>query len=211
MKTVKLGRHGNQEEAAAIAVDFLMNGGVVVMPTDTSYALAADATNPEAVARIFELKGRPADKPLAVMVPDREAAEKLAVFSPEAARLWTAFMPGPLTLVLPLLAGASLPATLTAGGRSIGLRCPRHGLALLTAERLERPYTATSANRAGAPAAFTVEEFLDELPDEVTPHCVIDAGPLPIVPVSTVVAVSDTVEVLREGAIPAEQIRQAAG
>lgn len=211
MKTIHLGEDQNQEAAAAITVDFLMNGGVVVMPTDTSYGLAADATNAKAVEQVVALKGREPNKPFSVIVAGKAQAESLGRFSPVAHQLWDAFMPGSLTLIVPVAEGVRLPETVTAGGKTVGLRHPDSEFALLVAERFERPYTATSANRASQPPAFTADEFLDSLPEDQAPHLVIDAGQLPIGPVSTVVEVTDKVKILREGAIPAAKINDITG
>ncbi len=218
MKTVSLTPH-NQDEAAAVVVDFLLGGGTVVLPTDTAYAVAADATNAQAITALQGLKGRDWTSPFSVIVASREQAEAIARFSPQAAKLWTTFMPGPLTLVLPVADGVGLSAGVTANGEgtgsdgspTVGLRHPAYEFDTLVAERLERPFTATSANRSGAPPAYSPDEFVDTLPDGLAPHCVIDAGRLEIRPVSTVVSVVDEVKVLREGAIPAQQVLDALG
>lgn len=210
VKTIKLTDH-NVEAAVTAAAEFLQEGGVVMLPTDTSYGLAADAANADAVRRIFELKGRPPTQAMSVVVPDRSSAEALGVFSPAAAKLWDRFMPGPLTLVLPVAQQTGLAEQVTDKGKTIGIRCPKKDLSILVAERFGRPFTATSANRSGQPPAYSPEEFLNSLPDDESLHLVIDAGELPINSVSTVVKVTDRVLVLREGAIPAAVIMEAAG
>lgn len=205
MKTIGLTGH-NLEEAAATAAEFLSGGGVVMLPTDTAYALAADATNEAAVQTVFSLKGRADDQRLSVVVPTREQAGRLGTFSPPAERLWAVYMPGPLTLVVPLADGAGLAPSVT-GGQSVGLRQVAHPFTQLLAERFGRPFTATSANRSGHPPAFQPGEFLEDL--EQAPHLLVDAGDLPINPVSTVVRVAaGKVEVLREGAIAASEIEK---
>ncbi len=211
MKTVTLSDR-NQDEAVATAIEFLQDGAVVLVPTDTAYALAADAVNVQAVERVLELKGRPAEKAaISVVVADRAQAEEFAVFNPEAARLWDTFLPGPLTLVLPVAEKVNLAQPVTDQRRTVGIRHPEYEFCSLVAERLGRPFTATSANRSGELPAYSVEEFLSQLPEDgLAPHLVIDAGSLPIRPVSTVVRVTDTVEVLREGAIPVADIMKAA-
>ena len=219
MKRIKLGRR-NFEEAVATAVEFLVEGGVVLMPTDTSYGLAADAARDEAVAYVNRLKGRADDsgdaaakpaavsKPLSVIVSGRRQAEAIASFNPAAIKLWDAFMPGPLTLVLPLTEGSGLKH---GGAGTVGIRYPKDDFAIQVAERFERPYTSTSANRSGRPPAYDPDEFLDTLStDDPLPHLVVDAGTLPMRPVSTVVEVLKTkAKVLREGAIPAADIEAA--
>ncbi len=205
MKTIKLSEH-NLEEAVATAVEFLIEGGVVLFPTDTSYGLAADAAREEALETVLRLKQDTSGKPLSVITDGRRQAEAIATFNPAAARLWDRFMPGPLTLVLPVSTGAGLAPQCVGKGRTVGIRYPDYPFAVQLAERLERPYTATSANLSGRPPAFTPEEFLDSLTGDDLPHLVIDAGVLPLRPVSTVVDVTGGVKVLREGAIPEADI-----
>jgi L-threonylcarbamoyladenylate synthase len=206
MKTVQLTSH-NHAEAAASTVEILQGGGVAVVPTDTSYGLAADASNPKAVQFLSQLKGRTTGQPLSVIVSDRAQAERLTAFSPVAAALWERFLPGPLTLVLPAANDTGLVPDVLSPENTLGVRYPDYEYSVMVAERLERPYTATSANRTGQPPAYSVDEFLDSLPENLLPHLVVDAGTLPIRPVSTVVRVSDDgPEVLREGAISSADI-----
>jgi L-threonylcarbamoyladenylate synthase len=208
VKRITLGKH-NLEEAVATTVEFLIEGGVVLLPTDTSYGLAADAARAEAVDAVNRLKGRTgADKAVSVIVSGRRQAEAIAEFDPAGLKLWEAFMPGPLTLVLPLSEGSGLKH---GSGDTVGLRYPDHDFSVQVAERFERPYTATSANRSGRPPAYEPDEFLDQLGvDDPLPHLVVDAGTLPMRPVSTVVEILKTkAKVLREGAIPEADIEAA--
>jgi L-threonylcarbamoyladenylate synthase len=210
MKTIKL-THGNLEEVAATAVEFLQEGGVVVMPMDTSYGVAADATNLAAVDDVIRIKGRAPDKAMSVVIPDRQHAERIANLTPAAARLWDVFMPGSLTIIVPVADESGLADATMDNGRTVGLRQPNSELVQEIAERLERPFTATSANVSGKPPAYTAQEFIDSLPDDRMPHLVIDGGSLSIGPLSTVVSAVGKVEILREGAIPTDQIMAAAG
>jgi L-threonylcarbamoyladenylate synthase len=211
MKRIQLGKH-NLDEAVAEAAEILIDGGVVLLPTDTAYGLAADAARDEAVQQVREMKGRDAAKALSVIVSGRPQAEAIAEFNPAATKLWDKFMPGPLTLVLPLSQGSGLKH---GSEDTVGIRCPENDLDIRLAERFERPYTATSANRTGAPPAYRPDEFLDApkaAGDDPAPmpHLVIDAGELPMRPVSTVVEVLKTkAKVLREGAIPKSEIEAA--
>lgn len=210
MKTIELTNH-NRDEAAAITVEILQGGGVAVVPTDTSYGLAADATSQRAVTFLSQLKGRTQGQPLSVVVSERAQAERLTVFNPTAARIWERFMPGPLTLVLPATGSGEMVPDVLSGDGTLGVRYPDFEYSVMTAERLGRPYTATSANRTGQPPAYSVDEFLESLPENLLPHLVVDAGTLPIRPVSTVVRVAGPEpEVLREGAIPDADITAAA-
>lgn len=207
MKTVQLTNH-NHDEAAAEAVEILQGGGVVLLPTDTAYGLAAAADSDKGVEYVLELKGRGAERPLSVMVADRPDAEQLAEFSQAASKLWAAFMPGPLTMVLPVKPGTKLNRAVVKDG-AVGIRQPDYPLCTAIGERFGKPFTATSANRSGQPPAYEPEEFLNTLPGDAAPHLVIDGGRLPMVPVSTVVKISDSVDVLREGAISKADIMKA--
>lgn len=204
MVTKNLSQH-NSEELAADAVEFLLEGGVVMVPTDTAYALAADATSKTAVSQVFDLKGRAETKSTSVVVAGLAQAKSIAEVSAAAERLWAAFMPGPLTLVLPTHGGTGLAGPVTHQGRTVGIRCPDHEFARLVAERLDRPYTATSANVTGQPPAYEPSEFLDSLAEGILPpQMVIDEGLLPMRPVSTVVSLTGpdgAPEILRAGAI----------
>lgn len=210
MKTIQLTEH-NHEEVAAEAVEILQEDGVVLLPTDTAYGLAAAADSQKGLEYVLKLKGRAVNQTLSVIVAGKPEADQLADFSDAASTLWQAFMPGPLTVVVPAKPGASLqPAVLKDG--AIGLRDPDFLLCREIAERFGRPYTATSANVAGEPPAYEPSEFLDALSGEERPHLVIDAGRIPMVPVSTVAKVTGSeVEILREGAIPEADIMEAIG
>jgi L-threonylcarbamoyladenylate synthase len=210
MITKSLSKH-NTEELAAEAVEYLLEGGVVMLPTDTAYALAADATNAHAVSQVFDLKGRAETKSVGVVVSGLAQAKQIAEVSELAERLWVAFMPGPLTMVLPTHGGTGLAGPVTHNGRTVGIRCPKAEIATLVAERLGRPFTATSANRSDEPPAYEPAEFLGHLrEDDLPPQMVIDGGMLPMVPVSTVVDLTgETPRILREGAIPEADIMKA--
>jgi L-threonylcarbamoyladenylate synthase len=181
------------EKAAAI----LLSGGLVVFPTETVYGLGANALDPLAVRRIFQLKGRPATSPLIVHVGSVEQAKELAAEWPEAAeRLAREYWPGPLTLVVPKR--FIVPDEVTAGLPSVGLRVPRHpvALALLTAAGV--PIAAPSANRFTKLSPTTAQHVRDAFGDQ-TPF-LLDGGPCEVGIESTVIAVSkDSLEVLRPG------------
>ena len=187
-------------------------GGVVAIPTDTLYGLAADALNPDALERVYVAKGRPADMPLPVLVTGWEQAARVLAISNEmdavARRLAAAFWPGSLTLVLP--AAADVPERLTAGRATIAVRMPDHPVPLALAEKLGRPITGTSANRSGDPDIKDLGELRRVLGGRV--DGIIAAGPPPQGTASTIVTVSETgVGLLREGALPYERILATAG
>src|SRR5207302_584372 len=134
-------------------VALLRGGGIIAFPTDTSYGLGVDPFNESAIARIFEVKGRPDTKPILLLVDSVTMAESItdagAVFRAVAERFW----PGPLTLILN--AAASISTQLTAGTKTIGLRWPAAPVATALVHRLGKPITATSANRRGSLSAVT--------------------------------------------------------
>jgi len=188
-----------QIEAAAT---ILHNGGVVAIPTETVYGLAADAANPAAVRRIFEIKGRPTDHPLILHLADAAQLDHWAREVPKSAQLlaWH-FWPGPLTLILPRSPYVS--NLITGGQNTVGLRVPNHpvALALLRAMGPNAALAAPSANRYGRISPTTAQHVRDELGDTV--DMILDGGPCQVGLESTIVScIGDTVTVLRPGGIP---------
>src|SRR5690242_13928355 len=138
------------DEAIAEAARLILAGEPVAVPTETVYGLAADATNPEAVARIYEAKGRPSFNPLIVHVPDFEAAERIGEFNEQARELAQAYWPGPLTLVVPLRSEAPIASIVTGGLTSVGVRIPTHPAMQGLLRAVDRPVAAPSANASGS-------------------------------------------------------------
>lgn len=197
----------NFQTEIARAVKNLENGGVIAIPTDTLYGLAADALNPEAVERVYVAKGRPADMPLPVLVSGWEQAAQVAAIPGDidhmARTLADAYWPGPLTLVLPAAAG--LPDRLTGGRDTIAVRMPDHPVPLALAEKLGRPITGTSANRSGEPDPTDLAQLRQTLGSRV--DGIIAHGPAPQGAASTIVSVvTSGVSLLREGALAYEKI-----
>src|SRR3569833_2480448 len=133
----------------ADAARILKSGGLGAFPTETVYGLGADATNGEAVAAIFAAKGRPRFNPLIVHVTDAAAAQRQALFNPLADALAARFWPGPLTLVLPRRADASVSLLVSTGLDSVALRVPSHPVARALLAAVDRPLTTPSANASG--------------------------------------------------------------
>lgn len=188
----------------------LAAGRLVAVPTETVYGLAADATNPAAVARVFEFKGRPKDHPLIVHCGSADQAWELtAEATPVARELAAAFWPGPLTLILPRAPRVS--PLITAGQDSVAVRVPDHPLLLELLQRFQRPLVAPSANRFGRVSPTTAQHVLDEFPQ--APLLVVDGGPCSIGIESTIVDCrqSHRVKILRPGKITAEAIGQVLG
>ncbi|MCZ6764199.1 MAG: L-threonylcarbamoyladenylate synthase [Alphaproteobacteria bacterium] len=196
----------------------LRDGGLVAFPTETVYGLGADAANDEAVARIFEIKGRPAFNPLIVHVADRQMAGAVAVFGPAAERLAEIFWPGPLTLVLPRREGTRPVSRLASAGLdTVALRQPDHRLAQALLAAADRPIAAPSANRSGGLSPTRAEHV--DLP-QPSDHpggrsddlLVIDGGPCPVGIESTVVEVHDgRIHILRPGGVPEDEIAARSG
>ena len=191
------------EEAARI----LRRGGVVAAPTDTLYGIMASALDAEAIARVFGIKGRSPDAPLPLLVAEVADIERYASRLPDAGRtLARNFLPGPLTLVVPGV--GNLPAELTGGLSTVGVRVPDHRVPRELARRLGHAITGTSANRSGMPPGTTAAEVRDQLGEGV--DYVIDGGPAPGGVGSTVVDVSqDPPALLRPGAVSWEAIEAA--
>ena len=190
-----------------IAAATLARGGVLAIPTDTLYGLAADALNPDAVDRVYAAKGRPADMPLPVLVSGWEQALQVAVVSHDsellARRLAENYWPGSLTMVLPAAPG--LPERLTAGRDTVAVRMPGHPVPLALAEALGRPITGTSANRSGEPDITDPEDLRRILAPRV--DGIIVCGPQPVGGASTIVAITGgDISLLREGVLPYERV-----
>jgi L-threonylcarbamoyladenylate synthase len=194
------------ERAAAL----LRAGGLVAMPTETVYGLAANAADGEAVARIFEAKGRPRFNPLIVHVADWAEAERLAEFGEEARRLAEAFWPGPLTLVLPRRADAGLSDLVSAGLPAVALRMPRHEAARALIRAAGVPVAAPSANPSGRVSPTTAAHVAADLGDRV--DMILDGGPAIEGLESTVVALTGgRGSLLRAGAVPRGAIEAVLG
>jgi len=185
------------EDLIQKAALIIRSGGLVVFPTETVYGLGANAIDPRAVRKIFELKGRPASSPLIVHVADTASARALAAEWPEeAAQLAGQYWPGPLTLVVPKK--RVIPDEVTAGLPTVGLRVPRHPVALALLEAADVPIAAPSANRFTQLSPTTAEHVREAFGDE-TPF-LLDGGPCEVGLESTVIAVTpDGLEVLRPG------------
>jgi L-threonylcarbamoyladenylate synthase len=194
----------------AAAVRVLRAGGLVAFPTETVYGLGADASAPEAVARIYAAKGRPRFNPLIAHVATRLAAEIEGVFTREARTLAEAFWPGPLTLVLPRAPGGAVCDLARAGLDSIGLRVPSHPLALELLRGVGRPVAAPSANRSGHVSPTNATHVASDLGAMV--DMILDGGPCPVGVESTIVACLDgAITMLRPGGLPIEAIEAAIG
>ncbi|MCE9622060.1 MAG: threonylcarbamoyl-AMP synthase [Actinomycetia bacterium] len=191
------------------ALEVLRNGGLVAIPTETVYGLAADASNARAVARIFEAKGRPVDHPLIVHIA---AAEQLPQWAreipPSAARLAATCWPGPLTLLLPK--AEHVLAAVTGGRDTVGVRVPAHQMTTELLTRFAGGLAAPSANRFGRVSPTTAEHVRADLGDLV--DFVLDGGPCPVGVESTIVDCTvEPPQILRPGGISPDEIRELLG
>lgn len=188
----------------ARAVDILRRGGVVGLPTETVYGLGADASNPEAVARIFRIKGRPSDHPLIVHVSDTSTARHWTCnWTPQAQALADAFWPGPLTIVVER--AAHVISEVTGELSTVALRCPSHPLMREVLESFGGGIAAPSANRFGKVSPTTALHVLRDLGDEV--DYILDGGPCSVGLESTIVDCSTApVQILRPGDVTLEQV-----
>ena len=188
------------DETIAEAARLILAGEPVAVATETVYGLAADATNPQAVARIYEAKGRPAFNPLIVHVPDLAAAERIGEFGDAARALASEHWPGPLTLVVPLREGAGIASIVTAGLPTIGLRVPAHAAMQALLRATGRPLAAPSANASGSISPTRAEHVLRGLGGRIP--LIVDAGQTERGLESTIVAATGgPLRLLRPGPI----------
>ncbi len=192
------------------AIKVLKQGGVVVYPTDTAYGLAVDATNLKAVKKLYRLKGRGFHKPIHVIPSSKQWLIRLVINSAIAENLIKRFWPGPLTLVLPLKAKGKSWQMLSAGTGTIGIRWPKHKIALELAGKLGKPITTTSANVSGKLSCYSVPEVAKQFARSVRkPDYYIDGGKLKKTKPSTVVSLDKGhVTILRLGPVSETQIQR---
>lgn len=196
--------------AIARAARVIADGGMVAVPTETVYGLAADATDGAAVARIYAAKGRPSFNPLIVHVPDLEAAFELAAFDARAETLARRFWPGPLTLVVPMRASAPIASLVTAGLETVAIRVPMHRAMRALLKATGKPLAAPSANASGSISPTRAEHVLASLGGRIP--MVIDDGPTLRGIESTIVReVFGSTRILRHGPITAEAVLRAIG
>ena len=198
------------DAAIAQAVQILRAGGVVAFPTETVYGLGADAAQAEAVARIYEAKGRPAFNPLIAHVADIRAARQVAVMPRGALKLAETFWPGPLTIVAPFAAGGGVCDLARAGLPTVALRAPSHPVAQALIRALGRPIVAPSANRSGHVSPVMASHVVEDLTGRI--DMIPDGGRTAAGLESTVVSFCVPAPILlRPGAIAREAIEDALG
>lgn len=197
------------EQALQRAGALLREGGLVVFPTETVYGLGADATDADAAKKIYAAKGRPSDNPLIVHVATPDEAERYAILPPIYWRLAKEFMPGPLTVIMPVK--ESIPSTVTAGLSTVAIRCPSHPVARALLAVSGVPIAAPSANLSGSPSPTCAAHVIDDMDGRV--DMIIDGGDCDIGVESTIVKIEadETLTLLRPGAITREMLESVAG
>ena len=193
------------DESIAEAARLVLAGEPVAVPTETVYGLAADATNAEAVARIYAAKGRPIFNPLIVHVPDLSVAQQIGAFSAEALALARQHWPGPLTLVVPLSEDSGIASIVTAGLPSVALRVPHHPAMQALLRATARPLAAPSANASGSISPTRAPHVLKSLGGRIP--LIIDGGSTARGIESTIVAATGgPLRLLRRGPIDVDAV-----
>jgi L-threonylcarbamoyladenylate synthase len=199
------------EDGVRRATQQLVAGGLVALPTETVYGLAARADRDDSVAAIYHAKGRPSFNPLIVHVADVKGARRVALFDDRAEQLAAAFWPGPLTMVLPLRAKAGLAAAVTAGLSSVAVRCPAHPIMRQVLQGAGVPLAAPSANRSGGVSPTCAQHVAQSLGGAV--DVILDGGSCAAGVESTIVALREngTWQVLRPGPITTDSLTRVLG
>src|SRR6187549_3173225 len=206
LKTRKLAAGPQAIEAAA---GVLRAGGLVAFPTETVYGLGADATDGEAIARLYAAKGRPSFNPLIAHVSDIAAARRLARFDRDAEKLVQKFWPGPLTLVLPKSADCAVAELATAGLDTIAVRVPAHPVALAILRAFGGAVVAPSANLSGHVSPTTAAHVHADLAGRI--DLILDGGPVRVGVESTIVGCFDQPMLLRPGGLARAEIERVLG
>lgn len=198
-----------REDGLERAAGILKMGGLVAVPTETVYGLAANGLDPAAVERIYQVKERPPRKPINLLIPDMDAVETLCLDIPRAAySLAERFWPGPLTMILKKT--PRVPDIVTAGGATVGVRCPDHPLTLRLLRLCALPLATPSANPHARPSPKDLESVLRYFDGRI--ECAVDGGPCSVGMESTILDLSgEAWRILRQGGLPREDIEEALG
>jgi L-threonylcarbamoyladenylate synthase len=195
--------------SVAKAAACLKGGGLVAFPTETVYGLGADAANAEAIARLYEAKGRPSFNPLIAHVGSLAAAKAIARLNATALKLAEVFWPGPLTLVLPKTQNCTVADLATAGLETVAVRFPVHPIARDILDAFGGAVVAPSANLSGHVSPTTAEHVAADLSERI--DLIVDGGPVNVGVESTIVGCLDTPLLLRPGGLPREEIERVLG
>ena len=201
---VKIIRELN-DQALKNIVRVIDDGGVIAFPTETVYALAADAGNPEAVEKIYEIKRRVNDKPLPVLVGDIYQAKRIAEFDDRARKLALMLFPGPITIILKVKPHSNLAKNVNQDIGTVGIRMPNNIAALKILQAIGRPLVGTSANISNSESSTDAYQVLSYFDNRI--DLLVDKGETEIgIPSTIVDLTTDQVKILREGSISGQRI-----
>ena len=207
-KVIKIDPTNPDAEKIALAAEVINNGGLVAFPTETVYGLGADATDSNAAKKIYEAKGRPSDNPLIIHIANPEDAEKYAYTCELYYKLAKAFMPGPLTVIMPKR--DSVPSSVTGGLDSVAVRCPSHPIANAIIAKANVAIAAPSANLSGKPSPTCASHVIDDMTGRI--DAIVDSGDCNVGVESTVLSLAtDVPRILRPGRVTPEMIAQVVG
>lgn len=194
---------------SGIAPEIIKNGGLVAVPTETVYGLAASGLDSDAVAKIYEVKNRPEVKPISLLVSGMEDVEKFCKDIPKEAYIMAEkFWPGPLTMIL--WRKPTVPDIVTSGGETVGVRCPDHKVTLDIIRKAGVPLAAPSANLSGCPSPKNLEQVLEYFDGKI--ECAVDGGECSVGIESTIVDMTQEIpKILRMGGLSKERILEEAG
>lgn len=209
MRVIKVKRSKPESSKIEMAAEVIRKGGLVAFPTETVYGLGADALNPKAVKKVFEVKGRPADDPVIVHIADKKELRKLAEEIPEEAeRLMERFWPGPLTIIFKKT--KRVPKVTTGGLETVAVRMPDNPIALSLIKKSGKPIAAPSANLFGKPSPTSAKHVMKDLGERV--DLILDGGSTRIGVESTVIDTTSSPPVLlRPGGVTLEELREVVG
>ena len=191
------------------AAEVILRGGLVAVPTDTVYGLAGNGLDVDAVASIYEVKGRPAIKPLILLLSDLSVAETFCTQIPQSAHILAeAFWPGPLTIILPC--NDTVPEIVVAGGKTLGVRSPNHPKTLELLRLVGVPLAAPSANISDKPSPKSAKDVLEYFDGKI--DCIIDGGVTALGIESSIIDLTtEPYSIIRQGALPEDEIWKALG
>lgn len=203
MKILKLNPNKPEKELIKLAVGILKNDGVIIYPTDTLYGLGANVLSKNAIKKVYKIKGRDFRKPLSVAFHSLAQAQKYVKFGKLALRLARKFLPGPLTIILPMK--YKFPKELT-GSKNVGIRIPNNKIVLNLIKEFGHPITATSANISGNKDPVTADDTIVQIGDKV--DLILDGGKCKLKRPSTIVEIpNNRIRIIREGAIKKSQLK----
>lgn len=203
MKTIKISSYNPDISVIKEVSRVLSSGGVIVYPTDTCYGIGADITNKSAFYKVYDIKKRPHNKPVSVIVKNLSQIEELAIVDNLQKKYIDKYLPGQVTLIFLTLDQETFPFS------SIGIRIPNYQITQLISEHFNAPYVTTSANISDYPPAYEVGDFIKQLSkNDLKPDLILDAGKLPKENLSTVVDLtSDKPKILRPGAVNIKDLK----